>query len=65
MVPQFRYNVLKAKNTEEEKIVEYKERMVNDNLLFQFQKMFGFMELTERQAYDPFEFCFAYKDYGG
>lgn len=27
--------------------------------------MFGFLELTERQAYDPTEFCFSFKDFDG
>lgn len=27
--------------------------------------MFGFLELTDRQCYDPIEFFYAFKDYGG
>lgn len=39
--------------------------MIEDNLLRQMQKMYGFLELSEKQAYDPFEFCFAFKDLDG
>lgn len=44
---------------------EYKERMVNDNMLYQFQKMFGFLELSDRGSYDPKDFAFSFKDYDG
>lgn len=27
--------------------------------------MYGFLELSEKQAYDPIEFCFAMKDFEG
>ena len=31
-------------------------------MLRQFQKLFGFLELSERVYADPFDFCFAFKD---
>jgi len=65
MVPQFRYNILKAMNHDPENMQEYKERMVNDNMLYQFQKMFGFLELSDRGSYDPKDFAFSFKDYEG
>lgn len=43
---------------------EWKGRKIHDNLLVQFQRMFGFLELTERSAYDPSEFIYAYKQDG-
>jgi len=46
-------------------IKEYKGLKIDDNLLRQLQKMFGFLEMTDRQAYDPLEFCFSYKDFDG
>jgi ubiquitin carboxyl-terminal hydrolase 34 len=38
---------------------------VDDNVLHQLQKMFGFLELSERQDYNPRDFCFAFKDFDG
>lgn len=65
MVPQFRYSLLKAVDEAPEDIKTYKDRQVDDNLLRQFQRLFGQLELSERQAADPFDFCFAYKDLSG
>jgi hypothetical protein len=65
MVPQFRYQVLNAKNSAEPVMVEYKDQTVNDNLLYQYQKMLGFLELTERQSFDPLGFFYAFKGYDG
>ena len=38
---------------------------MDDSLLRQFQRLFGVLELSERGAADPFDFCFAYKDLTG
>ena len=65
MVPRFRYNLLKAIDTKPEDIKEYKDRMIDDNLLRQLQKLFGYMLLTERGHCDITEFCFTFKDYEG
>lgn len=62
MVPQFRYQLFKAVDTTPPKIEDYKDRKIDDNMLRQFQKLFGFLELSERQYADPFDFCFAFKD---
>ena len=48
MVPQFRYSLLKAVDTTPENLVEYKEIMRDDNDLRAFQKLIGFLELTDR-----------------
>jgi len=65
MVPQFRYSLFKAVDDAPEDLKTHKERQVDDNLLRQFQRLFGQLELSERQAADPFDFCFAYKDLTG
>ena len=65
MVPQFRYQLLKAVDTTPEKMVEYKDDMIDDNMLRQLQIMFGYLELSERHAYDPKPFCFAFKERDG
>ena len=28
-------------------------------------KLFGYLELSDRQDYNPADFCFSYKDYDG
>lgn len=65
MVPAFRYQLMKAIDNSPPDIVEYKGFKVDDNLLRQLQKMYGYLELSERQAYDPTEFCFTFKDFEG
>ena len=65
MVPSFRYQLLKAVDTSPEDIKTYKDRKVDDSLLRQFQRLFGALELSDRGAADPFDFCFAYKDLTG
>lgn len=61
MVPQFRYLLLKAVDTTDVVMGEWKGRTIHDNLLVQFQRLFGFLEMTERNAYDAIDFIFAYK----
>ena len=64
MVPQFRNLLMQAKITEFEAIPEeeYKGRTYKDNLLYQLQLMFAFLTKSQRQAYDPTGFTFAFKD---
>ena len=38
---------------------------VNDNMMHQFMKLMSFLELSERQDYNPREFCFSFKDFDG
>jgi ubiquitin carboxyl-terminal hydrolase 34 len=63
MVSTFRYNMLQitdgiAPNTQN-------PQNVDDNFLHQVQRMFSFLELSERQDYNPFGFCFSFKDWEG
>lgn len=46
-------------------MVEYKERMIDDNMLRQLQLLFGHLELSERAMVDPTEFCFSFKQFDG
>ena len=41
----------------------YENEQLNDNMLHQFMKLMSFLELSERQDYNPREFCFAFKDF--
>ena len=65
MVPQFRYQLLKAVDPSAEAWVEYKGEQVDDSLLRQLQRLFGFLQLSERHAFDPRDLCFAFKDWDG
>eukprot|EP00826_Nyctotherus_ovalis_P065647 TRINITY_DN9653_c0_g2_i1.p1 TRINITY_DN9653_c0_g2~~TRINITY_DN9653_c0_g2_i1.p1 ORF type:complete len:271 (+),score=76.45 TRINITY_DN9653_c0_g2_i1:35-847(+) len=40
-------------------------KKIDDNILHQLQKIFAYLELTERQDYKPDKFCFAFKDLDG
>ena len=66
MTPTFRYNLLMANDHEEENIVSTTDnKKVDDNLFHQLQRMFGFLDKSERKDYNPSGFCFSYKDYSG
>ena len=64
----FRYALLRAHDSMPSENIPYTNNpkiLVDDNILHQMQKLFVFLELTDRQDYNPFEFCFSYKDYSG
>ena len=65
MVPQFRYQLLKAVDPSPEDVKKYKDRDVDDRLLTQMQRLFGILELSDRGYADPFDLCFSYKDWDG
>jgi ubiquitin carboxyl-terminal hydrolase 34 len=46
-------------------MVDFEGDQVNDNTMYQFMKMMSFLELSERQDYNPREFCFSFKGYDG
>ncbi len=48
MVPQFRYQLLRAVDNSPLNLKEYKGYLINDNLLLQLQLMFANLELSER-----------------
>ena len=61
-VPQFRYSLLAV---DDKKPPNIGPNEIDDNLIHQLQKMFGFLELSERQAYHPAAFCYSFKDFSG
>lgn len=65
MIPAFRYNVLSVDDGNAEDMQEYKGKMIDDNVLHQWQKLFAHLELSDRNEYNPMEFCFAFKDFEG
>ena len=65
MIPVLRYNLLCIDDGKAEELVEYKNKMVDDNMFHQMQKLFAHLELSERMDYNPFGFCFAFKEFDG
>ncbi len=63
MIPTFRYGLLAADDKRPPCFKKPSE--VDDNVLHQLQKIFSFLELTERQDYNPAKFCYAFKDMDG
>jgi len=65
MIPCLRYNLLCIEDGKAESLVEYKNKMVDDNMFHQMQKLFAHLELSERMDYNPAGFCFAFKEFDG
>ena len=74
MIPQFRYAILEAEDGKEPTNLGYlrgdpavdrtkKGADVDENVLHQMQTLFGYLELSEKQAFNPSHFCFALKDF--
>ena len=64
-VPSFRYQLLSVDDGVAEDIQEYKGKKIDDNPLHQLQKVFAHLEVSERIDFNPYEFCFSFKDFEG
>ena len=66
-VPSFRYAILSADDKEKENIQKsfFHGNYYDDNLLHQLQKMYTFLMYSEKQAYNPKDFCASFKDFDG
>lgn len=56
MIPEFRRGVLEYEDHEDDK---------KESLMFQLQRMFAFLQETDKQCYNPKGFCYAFKDWEG
>lgn len=76
MIPQFRYAILEADDHKPPTNLAYlrgdpevdrtkKGVDVDENVLHQLQSLFGFLDLSDRQAVSPSAFCYAFKDFDG
>ena len=68
MIPQFRYSILSADDNKPATYADLNpkpEILIDDNILHQLQYLFGYLEITDRHAYNPSSFCFAFKDSAG
>lgn len=57
MMPSFRRRVLSAHDP------AFLPAQAPEHLLFQLQKMFLSLQLSEKKFYNPKDFCHAFKDY--
>ena len=69
MNKNFRYLLLRADDQEphtQTEIVDNKDevRIVDDNFLHQIQRIFAFLQRTNRIDFAPHDFCVAYKPFG-
>lgn len=64
-IPALRYLLLATEDKQPPNYQNFEGDQVDDNMLHQLIKLFGFLELTERQDYNPREFCFSFKDFAG
>lgn len=65
MTPTFRYGVLMANDYVPADVVEVEGRTFDDNVFHQLQRLFGFLDRSERKDFHPAEFCLSYKDITG
>lgn len=65
MIPAFRYNLLCVEDGIAENPTEYKQEIVDDNMLHQMQRLFANLELSKRPYINPFAFCFSFKEFDG
>ncbi len=61
LVPTFRYGILQTSDNIEPNLSTNTDN-IDDNVLHQVQKMFSYLDLSEREDYIPNDFCFSYKD---
>ena len=67
MIPSFRYAIMSVddyKNKNFQKSL-FNNNTYDDNLLHQLQKLYTFLEFSEKQAYNPKDFCASFKDMDG
>jgi hypothetical protein len=61
MTPALRYNILKVNDNQQAS--RGNAFNIDDNVLHQVQRMFSFLELSQRQDYNPHGFCYSFKDF--
>ena len=65
MVSTFRNIILMVDDQQEPNMqVTEKHGLLDDNVFHQLQRMFAFLQLSDRQYFDPTNFCYTYKLFG-
>jgi len=62
MIPTFRYCLIQVLDNVDP-IITDQTKNIDDNMFHQLQKMFSFLELSNRVEYFPSDFCYTYKDF--
>ena len=67
MVPPFRNAIISSndKKSLNKSLSTISHRFFDDNLLHQLQRMYTFLRFSEKQAYNPKDFCSSFKDLNG
>lgn len=63
--PTFRYGILMADDKKPETLFSKDNFEIDDNVFHQLQKMFSYLDFSERKAFDPKSFCMSYMDITG
>lgn len=63
MIPSLRYTILRFSDNVEPNINPTND--VDDNMFHQLQRMFSYLELSERVDFIPFGFTYSFKDFEG
>jgi len=65
MIPAFRYNLLSVDDGKDPNLQKCRKgNMIDDNVLHQFQHVVANLELSTRHAYNPYDYCFSFKEDG-
>ena len=65
--PPFRYGILMANDGKQEMPFVQNENILldDDNVFHQMQKMFAYLDISQRSDFSPRDFCKSYKDFSG
>ena len=63
-IPTFRFALLAADDRQGPNVVQHENKDVDDNLLHQVMNEFAFLQLSDRQYYNPAPLCFSFKTDG-
>lgn len=61
----FRNLILRIDDKQPPNLVEKDGRLIDDNIVHQLQRLFAFLNNTQRLDYNPQDFCFAWKGVDG
>ena len=64
-VPTFRFSLMAANDEIEADFVKHQNKDIDDNVLHQMMNQFAFLQLSDRQYYNPTPFCFSFKEFDG
>lgn len=61
MVPTFRFAIMQS----DDHVEVNAPHNIDDNVLHQLQKMYTYLYFSEKEYYNPKEFCYSFKDFDG